>query len=350
MITQFKNTLLTTVQQLNKNGKRLFGHRLRTYEEIRIPVPWGYIAGKWWNPQNKRPILAIHGWQDNSGTFDLLIPQLPPDIGILAVDFPGHGLSSPLPPGIFYHPIDSVITLRRITKYFNWEKVSLLGHSLGAILCYVYSTLYPNTVDFLICMEGLKPLVFEEKKLDRMIKNAEQFLKYDEMLLQNKEPPAYTFDEMEKILHEASKKSINVDKCKYILERNVVPSQREPNKYHFSRDLRLKVGPLLDIPQKDSIANVPNCTCPLLFYKCMGTSYVEKKEHALEFLDLLTKHNKNFESHSVDGTHHVHLNNPERVSGFISIFINKYNVYDRSKGGIKDGMRVKRENLVDVLS
>lgn len=35
----------------------------RSYEEVRIPTPWGDIAGKWWGPRDKRPILALHGWQ-----------------------------------------------------------------------------------------------------------------------------------------------------------------------------------------------------------------------------------------------------------------------------------------------
>lgn len=35
----------------------------KNYEEVRIPVPWGHIAGKWWGPQDKRPIFVIHGWQ-----------------------------------------------------------------------------------------------------------------------------------------------------------------------------------------------------------------------------------------------------------------------------------------------
>ncbi|KAB0794439.1 hypothetical protein PPYR_11278 [Photinus pyralis] len=349
MIKQLRN-VYSAVNGLNRSGKRFLGNRIRTYEEIKIPVPWGHIAGKWWGPQNQRPILAVHGWQDNSGSFDLLIPQLPPEVSVLAVDFPGHGLSTPLPPGIFYHSIDSVITLRRIVKYFEWEKVSLLGHSLGAILCYVYSTMYCDTVDFLICIEGLKPLVFEQNKLQRMIQNAENFLRYDEIMVQNKEPPCYTFDEMEKILHEASKKSINVDKCRYILERNVAPSTREPNKYHFTRDLRLKVGPLLDMAQKDVVADASNCTCPLIMFKCTRTSYVEKKEQTLEVIDVLKKCNHNMEMHAVDGTHHVHLNNPERVSGLISGFIKKYNIHDRSKGGIKKEVKLKKENLVDVLS
>lgn len=33
--------------------------------EIQIPVPWGKIAGKWWGPIDKRPIVCIHGWQVN---------------------------------------------------------------------------------------------------------------------------------------------------------------------------------------------------------------------------------------------------------------------------------------------
>lgn len=35
----------------------------RPCKEIKIPVPWGHIAGKWWGPEDKRPILALHGWQ-----------------------------------------------------------------------------------------------------------------------------------------------------------------------------------------------------------------------------------------------------------------------------------------------
>lgn len=35
----------------------------RQVEEVRIPVPWGHLAAKWWGPQDKRPILCLHGWQ-----------------------------------------------------------------------------------------------------------------------------------------------------------------------------------------------------------------------------------------------------------------------------------------------
>lgn len=43
----------------------------RAWEEIEIPVPWGKVAGKWYGSRNRQPIIALHGWQDNSGTFDV---------------------------------------------------------------------------------------------------------------------------------------------------------------------------------------------------------------------------------------------------------------------------------------
>lgn len=58
--------------------------------EVRIDVPWGHVAGKWFGPKNIRPILMLHGWQDNAGTFDMLIPLLPKHISYLAIDLPGN--------------------------------------------------------------------------------------------------------------------------------------------------------------------------------------------------------------------------------------------------------------------
>lgn len=61
----------------------------RSFEEITIPVPWGVVAGKWYGDRKKQPVLAIHGWQDNAGTFDRLCPLLPSTIPILCIDLPG---------------------------------------------------------------------------------------------------------------------------------------------------------------------------------------------------------------------------------------------------------------------
>lgn len=64
----------------------------RRFEEVEIPVPWGHVAGKWYGDRSKQPVLAMHGWQDNAGTFDRLVPLLPQYISVLCIDLPGKKL------------------------------------------------------------------------------------------------------------------------------------------------------------------------------------------------------------------------------------------------------------------
>ena len=45
--------------------------------ELSVPVPWGEIRGKVWGPDQGRPVLCLHGWADNCGSFNTLIPLLP---------------------------------------------------------------------------------------------------------------------------------------------------------------------------------------------------------------------------------------------------------------------------------
>lgn len=42
---------------------RFFSTKTRNYTEIKIPVPWGHVAAKWWGPGKSRPIVTVHGWQ-----------------------------------------------------------------------------------------------------------------------------------------------------------------------------------------------------------------------------------------------------------------------------------------------
>lgn len=45
--------------------------------ELCVPVPWGEIRGQVWGPDHGKRVLCLHGWSDNCGSFNTLIPLLP---------------------------------------------------------------------------------------------------------------------------------------------------------------------------------------------------------------------------------------------------------------------------------
>ena len=47
------------------------------------------FAAKVWGPDDGVPILALHGWLDNAGTFDRLAPLLHANIRLVCLDFCG---------------------------------------------------------------------------------------------------------------------------------------------------------------------------------------------------------------------------------------------------------------------
>ena len=56
------------------------------HEEIKIDIGHLCLKAKLWHKEKKTTILAIHGWQDNAASFDLLAPLLT-EYRFIALDF-----------------------------------------------------------------------------------------------------------------------------------------------------------------------------------------------------------------------------------------------------------------------
>ncbi|XP_076626922.1 putative serine hydrolase isoform X1 [Colletes latitarsis] len=295
-------------------------NKTHSVEEIQIPVPWGHLSGKWWGPKGIQPIMALHGRQDNAGSFDTLIPLLPDDISVLCVDMPGHGLSSHYPKGHYYYVYwDGITLLRRIMKHFSWSKAKLLGHSLGGAISFLYAASYPDEVEFLISIDIAGPSV------KNITENAgvtgvtvDRFLKYERLEFDS--VPSYTYDEALQIVEDAYQGSITKESAAILMKRGTRPSG-EPKRYCFSRDARLKVS-LLSMPSMDLLlAYADKIKCAYLNIRASNGLKYDRPENYNEILDHIKIGAKRFEYHKVEGTHHVHLNNPERVAPLITKFI-----------------------------
>nr|XP_029724787.1 probable serine hydrolase [Aedes albopictus] len=316
MSGQSTSSLINLVEQHNRD---------HGVQEVRISIPYGEIAGKWWGPQNIRPILCLHGWQDNAGTFDTLIPLLPKNVSFLAIDFPGHGYSSRIPDGLSYQGINSLNLLVAIMNEYGWKKVSFLSHSMGAVLQYIFAAVFPEKVDLMISLDSLKPQVSSpENIIYRLTNSIPQLMVADLRNQQKSEPPSYTYSEMVDKLHEATYNSISRETCPYLLHRNIKKSLKYPEKYFFTRDSRLKYSMGMHFSHEVILDMAKQIKMPFLFIKAKQSPYFEEKKYYEQVIGQLKTVNPYFEQHLVEGRHHVHLSNPERVAPIVTAFLSKY--------------------------
>ncbi|XP_073814580.1 probable serine hydrolase [Musca autumnalis] len=298
-------------------------------EEIRIPTKLGCIAGCWYGNRNERPIVALHGWQDNAGSFALLAPKLSHYIPVLAIDFPGHGKSSHNPPGLLYHTLDFVRAIRQIMRYFRWTKISLMGHSMGAAMGFHFSSVFPHLVDVLISIDILHTryhsleaqISFYRYSIDKFLVETERKLKAD-----NRKQPLYTFERLQEVLHEASERSIDIDKTKYILERNTTKCA-DKELYYFSRDSSTKLlqergtEPGLCIAMAKQMQQIK-----WLAIKGGASYHIDEESPVTKTIkEWHEKNNPNFAFHVLPGLkHHCHLTNANEVADYILPFLHKH--------------------------
>lgn len=210
-----------------------------------------------------------------------------------------------------------------------------MGHSLGGIASYLYSMVYPQNIDFAICIDAAKPMIRKNQNV-HMADTIEKFLKYESFSRSDDEPPSYTLEEIRKRVSKPNNNSVMLEYTHYLMERNIAPSKHHPGKYYFTRDPRLKTGGLLNFSQDELTEYAQYMVCPIFIAKAKGGSYYEAKENFYEVLDVLKRSSVDCDFHYVEGSHHVHLNHPEVVAPLIRQFIQRHNIEDRSVGGIKD--------------
>jgi len=306
--------------------------------EVQVPVPWGVIAAKHWtlphhSPETLTNWVTLHGWLDNAGSFDTLAPLLlsaSPAQSLLCLDYPGHGLSSHLPPGQAYHYLEALRYIKLVVGHLGLNKFGLLGHSMGAGMSSLFAATYPEMVSALVMIDLVKPVGRKtESVIDRTRQSVENQLSIEKKLLTSGNRVYKSEDEaLAKLLEDATRMqgegAVTEESARVMLRRGMRWCE-EKEGFLFTRDLRHRAMSLYGFPEEYLQIFAKAIKCPHLLIKASGSPHYEDEEEINRFLDIYKKNDK-FEMVTVDGSHHVHLNNPERVVPAIVKFIDKNNL------------------------
>ncbi|PXV59124.1 epoxide hydrolase. Serine peptidase. MEROPS family S33 [Dyella jiangningensis] len=123
-----------------------------------VRLPHLRLSAQVWGDEAAPPLLALHGWLDNAWSFARLAPLLASRWQVIALELPGHGHSDHLPPGMAYHFVDYVRAVLDAIDALGFERLHLMGHSLGAGIASLVAAAKPDRIDRLLLIEGLGPI------------------------------------------------------------------------------------------------------------------------------------------------------------------------------------------------
>ncbi|XP_033224646.1 serine hydrolase-like protein 2 isoform X4 [Belonocnema kinseyi] len=284
-------------------------------EELRLPVPWGFIAAKAWGSPQNSPVLVVHGMMDNAGSFNRLIPLLPKRFYYVCIDFPGHGLSSHFQVGVPLDFLNYVLSIELAIKALGWKDFIYLSHSLGGIIGSFYVSIYPGRVKKMIAIDLDLPIDYSGDKLVSRVQEVQK----DALENYNNLEKLNSYDDVIYALKYKRMFCLNTEAAEAMFERAVT---KVGESYKYNRDPRMRRGlrPLLNFEQYSVFFKKINI--PLLYIlTSVHTDLKSPKIGAMKKgLDVLKKINS-IEFVIVEGNHDVHNNNPERVAPIIKKFL-----------------------------
>lgn len=217
---------------------------------------------------------------------------------------------------------DGIQVIRRIAKFFQWERVTLLGHSLGGALSFMYASCFPKDVEKLIMIDIAGPTVRDQAKIASSVgPSIDKMLQYE--TLSPSKVPCYEYEEMIDLVVDAYEGSVTRESVKILMKRGMAcaPKELHKNGFHFVRDLRLKVAAMGMFSVEQVLAYAGQIKCEVLNIRGLpGKSFSDADVYS-KVIEAMQKSAKRVVYEKIPGTHHLHLNTPERVCGAITEFL-----------------------------
>jgi pimeloyl-ACP methyl ester carboxylesterase len=253
------------------------------------------------------PLIALHGWRDNAASFEPLAALLPQET-IIAMDFPGHGLSSRRSSEGHYYIWSYIADVLALVDGLNLSSFNLLGHSMGGAVACLFAALYPDRVKNLLLLDAVGPLVTSPAEAPAQMHKA---LRQMQTL-----KPGYHHhypDFMDAVTARADK-GLSLQAATILGKRGIAQDEKG---YYWNLDPRLSRANPLSLTEAQTAAFMQKISCQT--FLITAKEYWQDKP---EWLALRRSYFQKLEMHELAGNHHQHLDGQvEAVAELLKNFL-----------------------------
>ncbi|MGB1297349.1 MAG: alpha/beta fold hydrolase [Psychrobium sp.] len=245
--------------------------------------------------------IALHGWLDNANSY-LPMMEYNQAHRVIAIDWPGHGLSAHRTHDASYHLLDYVHDLYALIQKNQWPQINIIGHSLGAIVASIFAGTFPELVNKLVLIEALGPITAKPQDTTELLRKS-IINKYQSQI---KLPSNKQYSSTEKaVLARTMASDFDSDIARLLVERAI---KKDGEGFVWRSDSRLKqLSPMRMVEEQaeDILANIKHDTLLIL-----GESGYQSMRDALE---ARKSYLADLKHHTLAGGHHLHMENPQAV-------------------------------------
>ncbi len=275
------------------------------FEEVRLKLPHIELAAHLYGPESGRPVIALHGWLDNAATFSRLAPLLE-GVRIVALDLPGHGHSDHRPLGAAYHIWDYAHDVLQAAAQFGWERFSLLGHSMGAIVSVLLAGAMPARIERLALIDGVIPYTGEADTAPQKLGESLQAL----LKVDDKRKPVYASFEQAVAARMKGVGAVSHEAAERLAERGLMPV---PGGYTWRTDARLMLPSPMRLSRAHALAFVDRVACPASLV--LAQQGLLTQPAMAELVERMP-----FALHRLPGGHHLHLDSEAGAQAVAAVF------------------------------
>lgn len=249
------------------------------------------IAAQDWHLGQPHRLLALHGWLDNSASFNFLAPRLHA-CRIVAPDLAGHGQSDHRSADAPYTIWEDIAELEEIVDSLGWDHFVLMGHSRGAIIATLYAASFAERITGLVLLDGIlpEPVKAEDapKQLARAIRDKRRYLR----------KPSKTYKSFEEALQSRLRSPAGLSRpaAEAIASRGI---EKMGQVFRWRSDPRLRGASEFKLTPLHIEGFLAALQCPTLLLRA-------EHSQSLSYENLLVRH-ANIAVKAIDAGHHLHM-------------------------------------------